>query len=139
VYKRWGPAHNIDYLYLRIATKAQKIEHSYPTNFVFVTDGSWGTSGPKNLQWVYGIPSSPTQLMDVVVDGPVFPDSSKYLLADPKSLIIFHPQLNTDWQTSLGVELQNMGKSVCDIKTNDGQTRFQMWYSGEDLKQLCNE
>jgi hypothetical protein len=139
VYKRWGPGHNIDYLYLRIATKAHKIEDAYPTNFVFVTDGSWGTSGPKNLQRVYGIPSSPTQLLDVVVDGPVFPDSSKYLLADPKSLIIFHPQLSTDWQSGLGVELQNMGKSVCDIKTNDGQTRFQMWYSGDDLKQLCNE
>jgi 4-amino-4-deoxy-L-arabinose transferase-like glycosyltransferase len=137
--KRWGPSHGIDYLYFRIATKAQKIEHLYPTNFVFVTDTSWGPDGFKTLQWVYGIPSSPSQLNKVVVDGPLFPDSSKNILEDARSLVIVHPQLNADWQTGLAVELQNMGKSVCDIKTNDGQTRFQMWYTGAELANLCNE
>ena len=105
-------------------------------SYAFVAPPDWDTSGMQIVQRAYRIPESPTQLINLPMEGDRLPDSAQGLVNQRDVVIIVKGNLDGDLMTRLGVQLRGWGKSMCEIKNGKGTLQFQLWHSG-DLGWLC--
>ncbi len=117
-------------LYLRMAMQAQEQQSDRLPTFVFITDPTWSPQGiSDNLHPVY-FPTSPPQLVSVIVTDTNIPDAARPLISDPNSVVVIKPWLEEGWKAALEASLKSLGKGPCDIRTLTGRVRFQLWHSG---------
>jgi len=101
-----------------------------------VSPPDWDTSGMQIVQRAYRVPESPTQLIDLPLEGDRLPDSTQGLVGQRDIVVIVKGNLDATLISQLDAQLQGWGKSMCEIKNGKGTLQFQLWHSG-DLGWLC--
>jgi hypothetical protein len=107
-----------------------------PKSYAFVALPGWDTTGLQIVQKAYRVPESPTQLINLPMEGSLLPASAQELVSQRDVVVIVKGNLEPDLLRQVGAQLQGWGKSMCEIKNGKGTLQFQLWHSG-DLGWLC--
>ena len=129
----------VEVLFVRLMDRLVKFEPqtAIPKTILFITEQNWGIDGFYWLLRAYEYPASRVHLARMAVDGPKLPQYAHESIAERNTLVIIQPDLDGEWQSEIGTQIENIGKRSCEIKeVNDRDTRFVLWYS-PGLESLC--
>jgi hypothetical protein len=107
-----------------------------PKSYAFVAPSGWDTSGMAMIQRVYLVPDSPRQLINLPVEGNLLPENDAELVSQRDVVVIVKADIDSSSMSQVDAQLQNWGKSMCEIRNGKGTLQFQLWHSG-DLAWLC--
>jgi hypothetical protein len=128
--------HDLGPLLLRTLRQIESRDDIPPKTTVFVSDPSWNADGMNVLVDVYETPPSMNHFRSIQISEPALSEQNLQELSAANYMVILKPWLEPEWKSALGEQLIEIGKTPCEIKTADGEVRFQLWHSG-DLGWLC--
>ena len=132
-----GRYQQLQVLFLRLSEDILTAEHQQPKRFIFINDpSSLHIDSLRELLDIYSVPFGPSQIVEVVPEGPDLPVPAIPDIADPNSLIIINPRMPDSWETSYHQKLQELGKVPCEIRNTNGELRFLLWYA-KGATQIC--
>jgi hypothetical protein len=128
--------HELAPLFVKTVREINSHTEMPPKSYAFVTLPDWDSSGMTIIQRAYLIPESASQLTNLPLDGDQFSESSLELVNQPDVVVIIKADNNQVNLVQVDTQLQNLGKSMCEIRNGKGTLAFQLWHSG-DLAWLC--
>jgi hypothetical protein len=128
--------HTLAPLFVKVAREINANKQIPTKSYAFVSAAGWNTEGLRIVQRAYQVPDSPTQLINVPLEGNQLPDSAQELVSQRDIVVIVQGNLEENTMTTVDIQLLTWGKSVCEIRNGKGVLQFQLWHSG-DLGWLC--
>ena len=130
--------HDLAPMFVKTVREIEANRQVPPKSYAFVGASGWNTSGLQTIQRAYGVPDSPRQLITLQLEGNRLPAGDQALVTDRDIVVIVKGDLEADLLAQVDAQLQEWGKSMCEIKNEKGTLQFQLWHAG-DLGWLCQE
>ena len=134
--KNMAQYHSLAPLFVKIVREINSNAQVPPKSYAFVAPPDWDTSGMAMIQRAYLVPDSPRQLIDLPVKDNQLPESDAELVKERDVIVIVNTNMDTNIISQVDIQLQNWGKTMCEIRNERDTLLFQLWHSG-DLAWLC--
>jgi 4-amino-4-deoxy-L-arabinose transferase-like glycosyltransferase len=128
--------HNAQSLFIRTVNLINDAKNISPKSYYFIAEGEWNIEAINLLQRAYRITDSPSQIMNLPVEKSLIPANSEAIIRSQDTIVIIWAYLDRNTIKAVDTQLNQWGKSMCEIKNEQGVTGFQLWHSG-DLSWLC--
>jgi len=129
----------VEALFLRLLQHDEAEDPSHPKTYFFIVQPGWGIDGIRLLQNIYSVPNSQAQLLSTEVETPDLPPATVDQIKEDNTVVVLPVEIDETVRTAIGNELQQLGKSSCDVSdTPATDPRFTLWYS-PDMQGVCDE
>ncbi len=128
--------HSLAPLFVRTVRMIDANSQVPPKSYAFVAPTGWDISGMKVVQRAYLVPDSPRQLINLPLEGNQLPENDAELVSQRDVVVIVKADIDDNTTSQVDAQLQDWGKSVCEIRNEKNVLQFQLWHSG-DLGWLC--
>jgi hypothetical protein len=117
-------------LLLRVLQEAAALPRDQLGSIVVLNDpGRLNIESMREGMDIYSVRFPPSGLVEVVAADPAAVEQAYAAIADPRNVVLIHPELDAGLRRSLEQAVAGYGKRSCSMRTASGEERFKLWYA----------
>ncbi len=133
---RYAPMQSPATMYLAVTENILNVQPNKQKNIALIAQDTWSFETLDDFRDVYPYLEW-FHLYSIIIDEPVLPQDKLALFADPATIVMLDPFLESEWQNALDAPLTALGKNHCNVWVPDLRTMLVVYYSPDLPPQIC--